>query len=92
MAFALKSHVANAVTFITYRLDIFILNGVATANEVGQYAIAVSVTQAVWLLPGALSSIVVPRLAEVSSGQVAVDDSYRIWSSARACTKRPSSL
>ena len=77
VAFALKSHVANAVTFITYRLDIFILNGVATANEVGQYAIAVSVTQAVWLLPGALSSIVLPRLAQVSWGQVAVDDDYQ---------------
>jgi O-antigen/teichoic acid export membrane protein len=77
VAFALKSHVANAVTFITYRLDIFILNGVTTANEVGQYAIAVSVTQAVWLLPGALSSIVVPRLAQVSWGHVAVDDDYQ---------------
>jgi O-antigen/teichoic acid export membrane protein len=77
VAFALKSHVANAVTFITYRLDIFILNGVTTATEVGQYAIAVSVTQAVWLLPDALSSIVVPRLARVSWGHAAVDDDYQ---------------
>lgn len=77
LAFALKGHAANALTFITYRLDIFILNSVAAARQVGQYAIAVAVTQAVWLLPGALSNTLMPRIAQVSARQVAVEDDYQ---------------
>lgn len=77
LVFALKSHAANTMTFVTYRLDIFILNSVAAARQVGQYSIAVAVTQAVWLLPEALSSVLLPRIAQVSAGQVAVEDDYQ---------------
>jgi O-antigen/teichoic acid export membrane protein len=77
LRFALQTHAANAMTFITYRLDIFILNSVAAARQVGQYSIAVAVTQAVWLLPGALSNVVMPRIAQVSAGQIAVEDDYQ---------------
>lgn len=75
--FGLKSHLAVTLTFIIYRLDIFILNGTAAANQVGQYAIAVSVTQAVWLLPRALSSVVTPRIAQVAAGRAAVASDYQ---------------
>ena len=68
IVFGLKSHVANTFAFVTYRLDIFILNGTASAAQVGQYSIAVSATQAIWLLPRALGAVVTPRVARVSAG------------------------
>lgn len=77
IVFGLKSHIANALAFITFRLDIFILNASAAANQVGQYSIAVSVTQAVWLLPRALGSVVTPRVAQVSAGRTAVGSDYQ---------------
>ena len=68
VVFGLKSHVANMFAFVTYRLDIFILNGTASAAQVGQYSIAVSATQAIWLLPRALGAVVTPRVAQVGAG------------------------
>jgi O-antigen/teichoic acid export membrane protein len=77
VVFSLKGHMANAFTFFTYRLDIFVLNGVAAASLVGQYSIAVSVTQAVWLLPDALSRVVLPRIAQVSPQSHAPENDYQ---------------
>jgi O-antigen/teichoic acid export membrane protein len=77
VVFGLKGHAANVLAFITYRLDIFILNGTAAASAVGQYSIAVSVTQAIWLLPRALGSVVVPRIAQVSAGRATVGSDYQ---------------
>ncbi len=77
MVFGLKSHVANVFAFVIYRLDIFILNGTASARQVGQYSVAVSVTQAIWLLPRALGAVVTPRVARLSAGGAGTDASYQ---------------
>ncbi len=77
LKFGLKTHAANALTFVTYRADVFILNGNVGAAEVGQYAIAVSVTQAVWLLPNALGAVVLPRIAQLSTGRGKADSQYQ---------------
>jgi O-antigen/teichoic acid export membrane protein len=71
--FGLKTYTANALQFVNYRLDILILNAVASRDEVGQYSVAVSVTIALWLLPRALASVVLPRVASLSSG---ADEEY----------------
>ena len=75
--FGLKTHLSNVLSFVNYRLDLFILNGVASGAKVGQYSIAVSVTSAVWLLPRALSTVVVPRLARLSVGGARGDAAYQ---------------
>jgi O-antigen/teichoic acid export membrane protein len=66
--FGLKAYTANALQFVNYRLDILILNAVASQEKVGQYSVAVSVTITLWLLPRALSAVVLPRVASLSSG------------------------
>jgi len=72
--FGLKAYTTNALQFVNYRLDILILNAVASREKVGQYSVAVSVTIALWLLPRALAGVVLPRVAALSSER---DEEYR---------------
>jgi O-antigen/teichoic acid export membrane protein len=65
--FGLKGYAANALQVVNYRLDLFILNAVAASAVVGQYAVAVMLTSIMWLLPQALSDVLFPRVAKLSS-------------------------
>ncbi len=67
LRFGLKGYAANAMQFLNLRLDLLILNGVASVVAVGHYAVAVSVTSVMWLLPWALSDILLPRVAALSA-------------------------
>jgi O-antigen/teichoic acid export membrane protein len=73
VVFGVKGYAANALQFINYRLDMFILASVATSAAVGHYAVAVAVTGVLWLLPQAISEVLFPRVAALSaSGAEAV--------------------
>ncbi|MGN6189373.1 MAG: oligosaccharide flippase family protein [Conexibacter sp.] len=67
VAFGIKGYAANALQFLNYRLDLFILAAVATAADVGHYAVAIAVTSVMWLLPQALSDVLFPRIAALSA-------------------------
>ncbi len=79
ISFGVKGYAANALQFINYRLDLFILASVAASADVGHYAVAVAVTGVMWLLPGSLSEVLFPRVAalsaagEVSGARAAVE-------------------
>jgi O-antigen/teichoic acid export membrane protein len=67
ISFGIKGYAANALQFINYRLDLFILAAVASTSAVGSYSLAVSLTSLLWLLPRALSDVLFPRVARLSS-------------------------
>ncbi len=56
---------------MNYQLDLFILAAVAPAAAVGRYALAVSATTLLLLLPRALSTVLYPRIARLSAGEIA---------------------
>jgi O-antigen/teichoic acid export membrane protein len=64
--FGVKTWGANALQLLNYRLDLFVLNAVAAGAVVGRYSIAVAVTSLVWLLPRALSGVLLPRVAALA--------------------------
>jgi O-antigen/teichoic acid export membrane protein len=66
--FGIKGYASNALQFVNYRLDIFILNAIAVSATVGRYSVAVSITSVMWLLPQALSDVLFPRVAALSAG------------------------
>lgn len=66
VSFGIKTYSAHALQFLNFRLDLFILNAVAAQAKVGHYAVAISVTSAMWLLPSALSAVVFPRVAALT--------------------------
>lgn len=73
IAFGIKGYGGNALQIVNYRLDLFILAAFATPATVGQYGLAVSATTLLWLLPGALSDVLFPRIARLSGGQDAAE-------------------
>ncbi len=68
-SFGVKGYAAAALGVFNYRLDLFVLSAVADAATVGRYAIAVTVTQTLWLLPPAVSDLVLPRVAALAAGE-----------------------
>jgi O-antigen/teichoic acid export membrane protein len=63
-----KTYLANALQFLNYRLDLFVLNAAAAQAAVGHYSVAVSVTSLGLLLPRALSSVLFPRVSALTAG------------------------
>lgn len=53
----------NALQFLTYRLDIWILNHYHGHHITGQYSTAVMAAQLLWLLPNTIAMITLPKFA-----------------------------
>lgn len=68
ISFGIKGYGANTLQLVNYQLDLFILAAVAPAAAVGHYALAVSGTTLLLLLPRALSAVLYPRVARLSIG------------------------
>ncbi len=67
ISFGIKGYGANALQLVNYQLDLFVLAAVAPAAAVGRYALAVSATTLLLVLPRALSSVLYPRVARLSA-------------------------
>src|SRR5215217_4190276 len=57
--FAFIVYLCNTVQFLNYRMDLYFLNQFWRKADVGVYALALSVSQLIWILPNAISSIIV---------------------------------
>ncbi len=55
------------MVILVYRFDVFLLNAYAGASEAGYYAVAIAVSGALGVLPTALGSVLMPRLAALDS-------------------------
>jgi O-antigen/teichoic acid export membrane protein len=67
VSFGIKGYGTNILQLVNYRLDLFILNATAVSAAVGHYSVAVSITSVMWLLPLALSDVLLPRVAALSA-------------------------
>ncbi|MBZ0280222.1 MAG: flippase [Anaerolineae bacterium] len=65
LKYGLKVHASNVVSFLNYRADIFLLNLFASKMSVGIYDVAVSLSERLWILASAVSTVVFPRVASL---------------------------
>ena len=65
--FGSKPYLADALQFLNLRADLFILNAVASREAVGRYSVAVSVMTLGLLLPTALGTALLPRVAALGA-------------------------
>jgi len=79
VAFGIKGYLANALQFLNYRIDVFVLAGVAGTAAVGQYSVAVAATGVMWLLPQALSEVLFPRVAALRARTDAEGEATRAF-------------
>jgi O-antigen/teichoic acid export membrane protein len=66
--FGVKAYLTNALSLLNQRADLLVLNAVATSATVGRYSVALSVTAMMFLLPRALSAVLLPRIAALDTG------------------------
>lgn len=73
IAFGLRSHLSNVITFLNYRLTLYLVSFMLGASATGSYALAVQLAEMLWLFSGAASSIVYPESAANSKSPAALD-------------------
>ena len=61
-----KAHLSNILAFVNYRADIFLVNFLINPAATGVYVVAVQLVERLWLLSHAVSTVLLPRLSELS--------------------------
>lgn len=65
LSYGWKAHLGNILTFLNYRADLFIVGSLLGAAPTGIYVIAVQMSEKLWTLSQAVSTVIFPRLAEL---------------------------
>jgi len=66
LIFGLKGHISNVLSFINYRIDIFIIAYFLDDIAVGLYSVAVLISERIWLVSQSVSSVLFARVANLS--------------------------
>jgi O-antigen/teichoic acid export membrane protein len=61
--YGIRAHTGNVLTFLGYRLDVFLLAAYTSASTVGIYSAAVAIGERPWIFSYAVSSVLFSRLA-----------------------------
>jgi O-antigen/teichoic acid export membrane protein len=61
--FGLRSHVSNIITFMNYRIALYLVSYKLGASAAGEYALSIQLAEALWLISSAASMIVFPESA-----------------------------
>jgi O-antigen/teichoic acid export membrane protein len=69
LAYGLKVHLGNILTFLNYRLDLFLVNLIAGPAAAGLYTVAVRLVEQLWMISKATSTVIFPRLSSMSGNE-----------------------
>ena len=61
-----KVHASNILTYINYKADVFLINILINPLAVGIYMIAVQISERLWLVSQAVSTVLFPKLSSMS--------------------------
>lgn len=67
--YGLKAYFGNIIQFFNYRLDMFLVAIFLDPAAVGFYSIAVGVAETFWMLPGAITAVLFPRISSLNSAE-----------------------
>lgn len=67
VAYGWKAHLSNVLTFVNYRADVFLVNLLINPAATGIYIIAVQLCERLWMLSKSVSTVLLPRLAQLHS-------------------------
>lgn len=69
LSYGYKAHLSNILTFVNYKADIFLVNLIIGPAAAGSYVVAVQISERLWLLSQAVSTVLLPRLSELSDDE-----------------------
>ena len=65
-----KAHLSNILAFVNYRADLFLVNFFLNPAATGIYVVAVQIAERLWTLSGSVSTVILPRLSELSKDEL----------------------
>jgi len=65
VGYGIKAYFGNLAQFLNYRLDIFLVALFLTPAAVGYYSLAVGIAEKLWMLPGAIATVLFPRISSL---------------------------
>lgn len=75
-----KSSAANAIAFLNYRLDMFLVHNMAGSYAVGLYALGVGVVEKLWIVASNAARSLFPRIAASQDYDAAASSTARVSS------------
>jgi len=63
--YGVKAYFGNLAQFLNYRLDMLLVAVFLTPTEVGYYSLAVGIAEKLWMLPGAIATVLFPRISSL---------------------------
>jgi O-antigen/teichoic acid export membrane protein len=66
LTYGYKAHLSNILAFINYKADLFLVSFFLGPSGVGLYVIAVQLSERLWLLSQAVSTVILPKLSALS--------------------------
>lgn len=73
LVYGLKAHLANLLSFLNYRLDLFLVNLIAGPASAGLYTVAVRLAEQLWMISQAVSTVIFPRLSAMLDDKISRD-------------------
>lgn len=67
--YGLKAYFGNLAQFLNYRLDMFLVAAFLDPAAVGYYSISVGIAEKLWMLPGAIATVLFPRISSLKDVQ-----------------------
>ena len=64
--FGFKSHFSNVLTFLNYRLDVFLIAYYMDDSAVGLYSIAVILSERIWTVSQSVSTVLFARISQLN--------------------------
>lgn len=71
LGYGVKSHLGNILSFLNYRLDLFLVNLLAGPAAAGLYSVAVRLVEQLWMISQAVSTVIFPRLSAMADDEAA---------------------
>jgi O-antigen/teichoic acid export membrane protein len=72
ICFGLRAHLSNVITFLNYRIALYLVSFLLDPTAAGQYALSIQLAEVLWLIAGAASVIVFPESAAHTSTPAAL--------------------
>ena len=69
ITYGYKAHLSNILAFVNYKTDIFLINLLLSPAAAGIYVVAVQLVERLWLVSQSVSTVILPRLSELSSDE-----------------------
>ena len=69
LSYGWKAHLSNMLAFFNYKADVFLVNFFMGPAAVGVYVIAVAMSEKLWLMSQAVSTVLLPRLSQLSADE-----------------------